>query len=205
MTPPTPDDAFLFDVDTQRDFQDPAGALYVPGAEGLEDAYRALLAVAAARSVPVVASADAHPPDDPEFVDFPPHCLRGSPGAERIDATRPARPVLVAPGGEGARVPGVGETLVLQKVAFDPFTNPAAGPLVAGLGRRAAVVFGVALDYCVRAAALGLRERGLDVYLVRDATAPVTPETGAAALAELVEAGVRPLSTAALLEAWGAG
>jgi nicotinamidase/pyrazinamidase len=58
------------------------------------------------------------------------------------------------------------------------------------------VVYGVATDYCVKAAALGLAQRGYRTALLTDATAGITPEGTRAALEELVAAGVR-LSTAA--------
>jgi len=79
---------------------------------------------------------------------------------------------------------------VLEKVKFDLFTNPAAERVLKETGAETAIVFGVALDYCVRAAALGLRERGYETIVVRDATAPVTVDGGARAETELREAGV---------------
>jgi len=59
------------DVDTQFDFMDPQGKLYVPGAEKLIPNLQRLTEWACRRSVPIVASADCHPADDPEFGQFP--------------------------------------------------------------------------------------------------------------------------------------
>ena len=40
------------------------------------------------------------------------------------------------------------------------------------------MVYGVATDYCVRAAVLGLLKRGCRVTVVEDAIAPVEKQTG---------------------------
>src|SRR5262247_2720448 len=82
----------FFDVDTQRDFMESTGALYVPGAEAIRPNIERLLREAGARKVTTVSSRCAHEPDDPEFEMFPPHCIDGSPGAERVFADLPALP-----------------------------------------------------------------------------------------------------------------
>jgi nicotinamidase/pyrazinamidase len=199
MTPLDPASTVFVDVDTQIDFVEPSGALYVPGADALKPAFSRLLRAAEARAIPVVASADAHPDDDPEFARFPPHCLAGSPGAARVPETAaPEDAALVRP--DGTWDPGgPARVTVLEKTAFDLFQNPRSDEVIAATGATTAVVFGVALDYCVRAAALGLRRRGYRTLLVEDATAPVTAEGGAAARAELAEAGVALLTTDAVL------
>ena len=193
MTAIVPTDTLFVDVDTQVDFVEPDGALYVPGAELLKPAFARLVALARAHARPLVASSDAHPEDDPEFATFPPHCLAGTPGQRRVAETEPPRARVIA--ADGTERGGEGDTIVLEKVAFDLFTNPAAEAALAASGARTAIVFGVALDYCVRAAALGLRARGYETVLVRDATAPVTAEGGARVERELRDAGVRFAST----------
>jgi nicotinamidase/pyrazinamidase len=190
-----PKDTVLVDVDTQVDFVEPGGALYVPAAEKLKPNFAKLVRAAHDAGVPIVASADAHADDDPEFSVFPPHCLAGSPGARRVPETQPAREVIVDLEGRMPNTIPAGATIVLEKVKFDLFTNPSADRVLEATGARTAVVFGVALDYCVRAAALGLRERGYDTVVVRDATEFVAPESGHKAEAEMREAGVRFAST----------
>ena len=72
------------DVDTQRDFLDPDGALYVPGSVAIRPNLARLTALARARRVPILASSCAHEAGDAEFADFPPHCLIGTPGQTRV-------------------------------------------------------------------------------------------------------------------------
>lgn len=186
------------DVDTQFDFMAPTGALYVPGAEAISDRLRDLTAYAAARGLPHLATMDTHTPDDPEFAQygFPAHCVRGTAGWGKVEATRQAAPFPVK--ADGPEVLAHRE-LLFQKATFDAFDNPAFGAAIARLAPEQAVVFGVATDYCVKAAVLGLLAAGVPVILVKDAIAAVTPETGEAALAELVASGARLMSTAAVV------
>jgi nicotinamidase/pyrazinamidase len=58
---------------------------------------------------------------------------------------------------------------------------------------REVVLYGVATDYCVKHSALGMRENGVDVYLVLDAIEPVTQQGGREALDDMLKAGVRPV------------
>lgn len=196
-----PDRTVLIDVDTQVDFVEPGGALYVPNAEKLKPNFARLVRAAREAGVPIVASADAHPEDDPEFLVFPPHCLAGTPGQRRVAETEPARAVIADVHGQMPVHHAAGATVVLEKIAFDLFTNPAADRVLAATGAKTAVVFGVALDYCVRAAALGLCARGYDTVLARDATEAVATETGAKAEAELRAAGVRFATTEEIVAA----
>jgi len=66
----------FFDIETQIDFLFPAGALYVPGAEKLLHVIARLNRQAAA----LVSTMCAHDEDDPEFQQWPPHCVAGTAG-----------------------------------------------------------------------------------------------------------------------------
>lgn len=186
------------DIDTQFDFMDPSGALYVPGAETLSEQLAALTAYARAHGIPHLATMDTHTPDDPEFAQygFPAHCVRGTAGWAKVEATRQAAPFPVK--ADGPEV-STHRELLFQKATFDAFSNPAFGAVVARLAPTEAVVFGVATDYCVKAAVLGLRAAGVPVILVKDAIAAVTAETGEAALAEMTAAGARLMSLAGVI------
>ncbi len=192
----------FFDVDTQKDFMEPTGALYVKGAERLTENLAALTAHARAKGIPQVASADAHPPDDPEFKQFPPHCLAGTPGQRKIPETdlgdAPVIPSRTVPAGDLDRAARANRAL-FEKVTFDAFTNPNLEGFLARLGAEEFVVYGVATDYCVRAAVLGLRRLGYPVRLVTDAVAAVAEDTGRKAMAEMLAAGARPVTTREVL------
>src|SRR3954469_22406631 len=75
------------DIDTQRDFLDPEGALYVPGSEAILANLARLTEFARAHGIPVLATGCAHSLDDDELAQFPPHCMVGTPGQRRTEAT----------------------------------------------------------------------------------------------------------------------
>jgi len=190
------------DVDTQADFMLPGGRLYVPGAEKLIPALRRLRDFAEQHDVPVLASTDAHPTDSHEFAQWPPHCVRGTPGQLKLPETLLRKYTIV---------PLERRTLlsddelhryrqwILEKDALDVFTNPHADDLVRRLDAAQYVVYGVATEYCVQCAVKGLLERKRPVTLLVDAIREIKPEDGRVVLRELEAAGARLASTDAIL------
>ena len=187
----------FFDIDTQVDFMRPDGRLYVPGAEQIVPNLVKLMSFAREHGVPVISSADAHAPDDPEFAIWPPHCVIGTPGQQRIPETQFADAVVV-PSQPGAFVPPAKwpSQIIIEKPTYDTADNPNFDAILRALGPRRAVVFGVATEYCVRADVLALRERGFPVDLVVDAIQPITEEGGRKAIEEMTAVGVRLVRTA---------
>jgi nicotinamidase/pyrazinamidase len=188
---------FFFDVDTQVDFMDPRGNLYVPGAEQIVPNLQRLMNWARENDVPVLSSADAHIPNDPEFKIWPPHCVIGTPGQRRIPETLFPHPVVI-PSLPGAFTPPgrwVGQ-FIIEKPTYSVQDNPNYEAVLKALGERHAVMFGVATEYCVLASALALRRHGFSVDLVVDAIKPITEEGGRKALEEMAAAGVRMVTAA---------
>jgi nicotinamidase/pyrazinamidase len=191
----------LWDVDTQVDFMLPEGKLYVPGAEETAPAMARLVAAAREAGVVHVASADDHELTDPEISDepdfrntYPPHCLRGTPGAEKVPETKQSDPLPLSlvPFPPGL-VPGLVEgrrEILLPKKNFDVFTNPNTEALLAALDPEEVVLFGVATDVCNDAAIRGLLRRGRRVRFVEDAARGLDDERVAACLAAWREGGV---------------
>jgi nicotinate phosphoribosyltransferase len=180
------------DVDTQVDFMYPSGSLYVPGAEQIIPQLARLMNYARSQGIPVLSSADAHSPDDPSFAQWPPHCVVGTPGQQRIPETQLPGAVVV-PNRAGAFHPPAEwpAQVIIEKQEYDASTNANFDTILGALGPARFVVFGVATEYCVRATALSLRRRGLAVDLVVDAIRPITEEGGQKAIEEMVRAGVR--------------
>jgi nicotinamidase/pyrazinamidase len=187
----------FLDVDTQVDFMLPTGSLYVPGAEEIVPNLKKLLTYAQEHHIPVLSSADAHPPDDPSFAEWPAHCVIGTPGEQRIPETRlPAAIVIPNRPGAFARPVRWSGQFIIEKQAYDVSTNANFDAILASLGPRRFIVFGVATEYCVRSSALALRRRDLPVTLVTDAIKAITEEGGRRAIEEMTAAGVRQVSTA---------
>src|SRR3989441_5055050 len=121
----------FWDVDTQVDFMHPRGKLYVPGAEKIIDNVKRLTAFAAQHDIPIVASTDAHLENDPEFRDYPPHCLAGTPGQKKVSGTVLANHNVIP--NRTVDLPGnlsaYGQ-IIIEKQAIDVFTNPNIGGLL---------------------------------------------------------------------------
>lgn len=203
----------FWDVDTQFDFMDPSGKLYVPDAELIKPKLKRLTDYAHERGIRIVASADDHETghrelsDSPDFHDtFPEHCMRGSPGAAKIPETALSAPVIVEPSptprDELARLLRTRDgDVLIRKHWFDVFTNPNVLPVLDALAPSEVVLYGVALDVCNKYAIEGLRRHRPDipVTLVTDATRAINPEAAPALLAEWSARGVRFTTSAAVL------
>ncbi len=186
--------AFL-DVDTQVDFVEPGGKLYAKGAEAIKENLAKLITYAREHGVPLVSSVDAHADGDDEFNEFPPHCLKGTPGQERVVEGRTGAEVFVESGQEGTLPDPRSEHVVIEKQQFSVFSNPIAEKIFALTGAKTFVVFGVVTEVCVRQAALGLLERGYQVRLVEDAIWPIDPKGGEAAIDEMRSKGAICVTT----------
>ena len=187
----------LWDVDTQVDFVHPNGKLAVPGATDAVPAMARVVEAARAAGIPHVASADDHELTDAEIsaepdyaTTYPPHCLRGTRGAERIPETEQDDPVPLGL----TDVPEKwlrGREFLLLKKHFDVFTNPNADRLLARLAPDEVVLFGVATDVCNDAAIRGLLARGRDVTFVEDACRGLDEGRTASCITRWREQGVR--------------
>jgi nicotinamidase/pyrazinamidase len=198
----------FWDVDTQRDFMEPAGALYVDGAESLISNLARLTTFARHHGITIVASACDHTRADPEISmtpdfrrTFPPHCLRGSRGQEKIAATRleqpivienrPPDPEILARCRERTRA-----EILIKKHALDVFSNPATLEVLRALAPTRVVVYGVAEELCVHMVITRLVDLGYTVSWAADATRAIDPAAGARCRALWIERGVVRTTTA---------
>jgi nicotinamidase/pyrazinamidase len=181
----------LIVVDLQPDFM-PGGPLAV--AEG--DRIAAPIGRLAARFSTVVATQDWHPTGHVSFAErggpWPPHCVAGSAGA----AVHPALPDALV-------------TLKLRKGtrkdidSYSGFRDDSGAPTgLTGYLRERGVerlyVCGLTRDYCVRATAIDGSRAGFEVFVVDDLTRAVDPGSRARVDAELAEARVKLVESAAL-------
>jgi len=181
----------FMDVDTQIDFLFPAGALYVPGAERLVPAIARLNHFAAAHGIPLISTTDAHSENDPEFRQWPPHCVAGTTGQLKPGETRLSKPGTLGfhPGASIELADQIPAQIIVEKQALDVFTNRNFPLLLDCIAADRYVVYGVATDYCVRCAITGLLATGKPVALVTDAIAAVNPRDGIRTLDEFTTRG----------------
>ena len=198
---------FIFwEVDAQVDFLLPGGNLYVPGAEKLLPNIRRLTDAAREGRVFLVSHGCFHSPDDPEFKIFPPHCVKGTAGAELVPEALTDKIVRVPNDAEATLPADLSQyqQILLEKQTLNIFESRHADSLVRRLGRHAEfVVFGVVTEYCVSFAAKGLLERGRRVAVVQDAIETLKQEDGEKTIAELLRLGARLTTTDQALRAIG--
>jgi len=172
----------FWNVDTQEDFIDAGGNLYVQGAETIRPVLMQLTGMAKSLGIRVINTCDYHfinaeeISDDPDYITkFPPHCMAGTSGAHFIRETDPEMPVIIDWDSDLAIHPEFDDkerfrNIVLRKNDFDVFSgNPYTEMIVKIINPEKIFVYGVTTNICVDLVITGLRERGLDVYVLEDA------------------------------------
>jgi nicotinamidase/pyrazinamidase len=164
----------------------------------------------------ILGSVDSHAFDAWEFANapekgpngespnFPPHCVKGTHGWLKVAGTTAPRtrfvPNVQVRDLDAFVAKNDPQMLLFEKEVYSLFANPNAPAVLDRLGAQRFIVFGVATDYCVRAAALGLVEHG-EVWMVGDAIAAVDAAGGEKAINECREKGVKLVSMNEALEA----
>lgn len=186
----------LFVVDVQNDFCPPGGSLAVPGGDEVAAAITRFLREHRNRYDVVIASRDWHEPGstngghfaaegtDPDFAGtWPAHCVAGTPGADYHPALDRGLVDVHVRKGFGRPAYSI----------FDGATDDGrtTAQLIADHDVTHVDLVGIASDYCVFASATGALDAGLDVTVLTDLCAGVTPDTTRTAFDQLAAAGAR--------------
>jgi len=171
----------FWEVDCQKDFMNPDGKLYIPGAEKIKPNLKRLTVYGVNNEI-ILASRDCHFDTDNELNTFPPHCMNGTDGYNNIKETATDSPLIIRdkvstfgrydnyPYDELHILLNTGhKKIIFEKQHTDVFTNPNVVKVLRILGVLEAVVYGVATEYCVKDAVMGLLSRGINVRVVEDA------------------------------------
>lgn len=201
----------FWDVDTQYDFIQPDGKLYVAGAETITPVLRALTEYAHAHGIRIVASADDHVPGHrelsatPDFrTTFPEHCMRGTPGQQKIGETTLRDPLVIEPDpdpGIAAKVRAHDGDILFHKHWFDVFTNTNVQAVLDVLRPLRIILYGVATDVCDKYAIEGLLERApqAELSFIVDAARAIHPDDVDVLLETWRARGVRMVTAAEIL------
>lgn len=180
----------FIDVDTQLDFVIPAGALFVPGAEKLIPKWKRLLEHAAASGIPVISTVDAHDENDVEFLQWPPHCVRGTLGQRKPEGLANSMAFLWpihSPGPLAA--PANAPQVIVEKKTTDCFAEPNFLRVLEWFDADLYVVYGVATEVCVHHALHGFLRHGKKVEVLPDAIREIDPARSAEILRAFQVAG----------------
>jgi nicotinamidase/pyrazinamidase len=175
-------DWLFWNVDTQKDFVEPDGKLYVAGAETLKPNWKILTRFAKKNSIRVVNTSDYHFYNsaeidaNPDFIKtFPEHCINDTEGAEFIKETKPEEPVIFDWNKEYLVIPEILDkekyrNFVIRKDAFDVFSgNQWTKKILKMLNPGTVVVYGVTTNVCVDYAVKGLLGKVKNVIVIEDA------------------------------------
>jgi nicotinamidase/pyrazinamidase len=172
----------FWNVDTQKDFIEPCGKLYVPGAELIKEKLKLITKLAKKKNIRVINTADYHFINSPELDKhpdmintFPEHCMAGSNGAEFINETNPDDPTIfdwdknyILP--DDLLDSTKHRNIVLRKDAFDVFKgSPHTKEILDILSPETVIIYGVTTNICVDYAVIGLAKRIKEVYVINDA------------------------------------
>lgn len=203
-----------WDVDTQVDFMMATGKLPVPGAEAIIRNLEAITDWAHRSGIRIVATADDHDIGHAEIVDlpdwkttFPPHCMRGTAGQQKIAGTTLHHPLILQPVPLDARwvtaaVQAHRGDILINKPGTDVFRwNPNAATVLTALAPDRIVVYGVATDICTRAAVAGLARLcpAASLVIITDAIRGIDDDASRALVGEWRTRGHTLQTTAELL------
>jgi len=164
-------------IDVQNDFMNENGNLYVPNATSIKKNIKNLVSFAVQRKCDIFFTQDQHDSSDPEFKTFPPHCITDTPGAELIPEAKTKTKKAV----------------YFDKKTYDVFDGKLGNKDIDKWLKDKKVtevwLAGVAADVCIKAAALGLRKRNIDVYIFENAIAGVDEKNTETSIQEMKDAG----------------
>ncbi|MBI4527934.1 MAG: nicotinamidase [Deltaproteobacteria bacterium] len=190
-------DALLI-IDVQNDFC-PGGALAVAEGDRVVPVLNRCIDKFRKANLPIFATRDWHPEKTSHFVtgggQWPPHCIRGTRGAEFHPDLKLGNDVVVISGGTGPDEEGYS--------AFDgkDSSGAALADLLRGRGVERIFMGGLATDYCVKFSVLDGLKEGFKIVLIEDAVRGVNLQPGDSerAISEMVRAGAQKIKDQSFL------
>ncbi|RUT78521.1 isochorismatase family cysteine hydrolase [Ancylomarina longa] len=172
----------FWNVDTQKDFINPNGKLYAPGAEEIQNVLLKITRTAKNHNIQVVNTADHHYSNSPELsatpdfiTTFPEHCMANTPGASYVTATQPTEDIFEVLWNKTYSNKELENcirhrNIIIRKDAFDVFEgNANTDPILKKISPQKIFIYGVTTNVCVNYAAIGLAKRNIEVFVIEDA------------------------------------
>ena len=170
-------------MDVQNDFC-PGGALPVPDGDSIVPGLNRVISAFAGAGLPIFFTRDWHPADHCSFRaqggPWPPHCVRGTAGADiHRGLRRPAGSVLVSKGDRPDRE------------AYSGFQGTDLAARLRKLGVKEVFVGGLAIEYCVKTTVEDALKEGFAANVILDCVKGLEVHEGdsAKALDEMKGAG----------------
>jgi len=197
------------EVDLLNDFMHPEGKLYVSGAANIIPAVKKLSDALNRFGITRIGANDYHFKNDLELKrnggPFPDHAMSYSRGKDIIKENRAdSASILLYHRLLDDNFDWCEELIKhrirnnpdankfnVEKQEYNIFSNPAMKLLLKELGVTEAVVYGVATDFCVKAAVLGTQELGIQCYVVAEALRGIAEDSVKEAMEEMKAAGAQ--------------
>ncbi len=189
----------FWDVDTQIDFMEPTGKLYVSGAEEIKDnlTYLTEMGVAWGR---LSGSVDAHTANDEEFKEWPEHCVYGTLGQHKISESTVVGtlfvPSIILSFEQLSEVAAYSGQVIFEKQDTNVRSNPNVKPYMDLIKPTIVVIYGVVTEICVNLAVdFFARDLGYKAVVVVDAIKEIDSSKAESCKAEWEALGVEMLRT----------
>lgn len=196
----------LMDIEVQRDFFQPGGALYTSAVSPVRGNVYRLFDWARTTGVPVISTVLLVRPGDQGPLSRVPHCIEGSGGEVRPERTQLANRVNLGLGTNTDVPVNVLEThqqVIFEKRNPDIFQHSKAERLISELaeqpGEKTVVVCGAGVAWGIKQAVVGLRTRGFGVVIAEDAVLDLSDPQAEMAWLQMLAKAARPLPTAQIV------
>lgn len=150
----------LLIIDMVNDFVLEGAPLEVPDTRKIIKNIKREIERAREAKIPIIYVCDAHRRRDPEFRVYPPHSIKGTPGAKVIDELKPGR-----------------GDIIIEKRSFSGFYKTRLEETLRRLKVKELVLTGCVTNICVSATAADAFYRGYRVKVVKDGVAGLDEES----------------------------
>jgi len=150
----------LLIIDMLNDFIRENSIFEVPRGRDIIPNIQQLISKAKEKGIPVIYVCDAHERNDNEFLEFNPHAVQGTEGAEVVKELHPQK-----------------GDIIVEKAKFDGFYNTKLDSILKELKADSLIVTGVFTEICVLYTTASARMREYKVYVVSDGTTTREEET----------------------------
>jgi nicotinamidase/pyrazinamidase len=194
----------FWDADTQADFMNPEGKLYMPGAMDIIENVSRIREYAIDNGYSIIASTDWHSLTDSEISEnpdyiktYPPHCLANEPGSKRVGflGKQPIEYIDISEmklNDLKRLVMPEQFHIVIRKNELGVFSNPNTSVLLGLLRPKKIFIFGVALEICVDITVKDLIERSIpDITVFSDAVKSLNSEVDEVVFKNMIKLGVK--------------
>jgi nicotinamidase/pyrazinamidase len=139
-------------VDLLNDFVNDDSPMAVPGIREIIDPIKEQMEKARKETYPIIYLCDCHQEDDREFRLFPPHAVKGSPGANIIEELRPE-----------------GTDILVRKSSFSGFCGTLLDEILKKLSVTSLIITGTITNTSVQYTAVEAVMRGYEVDIIGEA------------------------------------